>query len=276
MSTVPMIKLHDGHTMPALGFGLWQMSDAEAEGASREALRAGYRSFDGAQLYRNEAGLGRALAQSDIPREQVFVTTKVWNDSQGAAATARAFDESLSKLGTSYVDLYLIHWPAPKRGLYLETWKTLIELKKSGRARSIGVSNFQPEHLRTIIDATGEVPVVNQIELHPRFSQRELRDFHRQHGIITEAWSPLGQGKLLSDKTLSAIADKVGRSPAQVVLRWHLQHGIIVIPKSVTPARIRDNINVFDFELAASDMAAIDALDRKDGRYGADPMTATF
>jgi len=317
MSTIPTVKLHDGHPMPVLGFGIWQIPDAEAEAASREALEAGYRSFDSAQLYQNEAGLGRATRLAprrpevqdddltdehvdrpalaveideierrcrttsgprphDVARERLFVTTKVWNSSQGADATARAFDVSLAKLGTGYVDLYLIHWPAPTRGLYVETWKTLVRLKQEGRARSIGVSNFEPEHLEKIIDATGEVPVLNQIELHPHFLQKNLRAFHEKHGIATEAWSPLGQGKLLSDKVLVGIAQKHGRSTAQVILRWHLQHGIIAIPKSVTPARIRENLDVFDFQLDPSDVAAIDGLDRRDGRIGPDPMTATF
>jgi 2,5-diketo-D-gluconate reductase A len=276
LSLTPTIKLRDGHTMPALGFGLWQIGDAEAESAAAEALRVGYRSFDGAQLYQNEAGLGRAIAKSGVPREQLFITTKVWNNSQGAKATAKAFDESLAKLQLDYVDLYLVHWPAPKRGLYLETWKALIGLKKQGRARSIGVSNFEPEHLRAIIEATGEVPVLNQIELHPRFAQTKLREFHDKHGIVTEAWSPLGKGKLLDEPTLVALGEKHGRSSAQVVLRWHLQHGIIVIPKSVTPSRIRENIDVFDFQLDAGDMSAIDGLDRGDGRIGPDPLTATF
>jgi 2,5-diketo-D-gluconate reductase A len=276
LSPTPTIKLRNGHTMPALGFGLWQILDAEAESAAAEALRAGYRSFDGAQLYQNEAGLGRAIAKSGVPREQLFVTTKVWNNSQGARATVQAFDDSLAKLRLDYVDLYLVHWPAPKRGLYVETWKALIGLKQQGRARSIGVSNFEPEHLSAIIDATGEVPVVNQIELHPHFAQTKLREFHRGHGIVTEAWSPLGKGKLLDDPTLVALGAKHRRSPAQVVLRWHVQHGIVVIPKSVTPARIRENIDVFDFQLDPSDMSAIDALDRPDGRMGPNPLTATF
>jgi 2,5-diketo-D-gluconate reductase A len=276
VSPIPNVKLLDGHDMPALGFGLWQISDAEAESAASEALRAGYRSFDGAQLYENEAGLGRAVAKSGIARDKLFITTKVWNTAQGEKATAEAFDVSLAKLGLDYVDLYLVHWPAPKRGLYVETWKTLIRLKREGRVRSIGVSNFEPEHLETIIDASGEVPVVNQIELHPWLAQRKLRDFHRTHGIATEAWSPIGKGKLLGEPTLVALGKKHGRSPAQVVLRWHHQHGIIAIPKSVTPARIRENIDVFDFELDPTDMATIDALDRPDGRLGPHPLTATF
>lgn len=276
MSNVPAIRLNDDRTMPALGFGVWQIPDDDAEKAVALALSTGYRSIDTAQIYRNEAGVGRALAASSIPRSELFVTTKVWNSDQGRDATRRAFDESLAKLGTDYVDLYLIHWPAPKRGLYVETWRALVELRKEGRARSIGVSNFGPPELAKIIEATGVTPAVNQIELHPRFQQRETRAFHEAHGIATEAWSPLGQGKLLDDPTVTTIAQKHGRSPAQILLRWHLRHGFVVIPKSATPSRIRENFDVMDFDIDDVDVKALDALDSESGRIGPNPYTATF
>lgn len=276
MSNVPTIRLNDGRTMPALGFGVWQIPDDDATKATLEAIAAGSRSIDTAQIYRNEAGVGRALASTDVPRSELFVTTKVWNSDQGRDATRRAFDESLAKLGTDYVDLYLIHWPAPKRGLYVETWQALVELQKEGRARSIGVSNFGPPELAKIIEATGVTPAVNQIELHPRFQQRETRAFHEAHGIATEAWSPLGQGQLLQDPTVTAIAKKHGRTAAQILLRWHLRHGFIAIPKSVHPARIRENFDVVGFDLDDADAKALDALDSESGRIGPNPYTATF
>ncbi|MBX3262844.1 MAG: aldo/keto reductase [Labilithrix sp.] len=276
MSNVPTVRLNDGRAMPALGFGVWRIPDSEAEAATASALEAGYRSIDTAQLYDNEAGVGRAVAASGLPRGDVFLTTKVWNTSQGRDATRRAFDESLKKLGTDYLDLYLIHWPSPKRGLYVETWKTLLELKKEGRIRSVGVSNFGPDELANVARETGEPPAVNQIELHPRFQQRETRAYHEAHGIVTEAWSPLGQGQLLRDPVVTAIAEKHGRSAAQVLLRWHLRHGFVVIPKSATPSRIRENFDVFGFDIDDDDARALDALDSADGRIGPNPYTATF
>ncbi|MBN9159778.1 MAG: hypothetical protein BGO98_26700 [Myxococcales bacterium 68-20] len=276
MTSVPAIRLNDGRSMPALGFGVWQIPDPEAEKATREALASGYRSIDTAQIYANEEGVGRAIASSGVARSDVFLTTKVWNANQGRDATRRAFDDSLKKLATDYLDLYLIHWPSPKRGLYVETWKALIELKKEGRVRSIGVSNFGPNELKRILDETGERPVLNQIELHPRFQQRETCVFHEAHGVATEAWSPLGQGQLLQDPVVTSIAQKHGRSAAQVLLRWHLRHGFIVIPKSATPSRIRENFDVFGFDIDAEDMKALDGLDSADGRIGPNPYTATF
>ncbi|MCW5837604.1 MAG: aldo/keto reductase [Labilithrix sp.] len=276
MSNVPTVRLNDGRAMPALGFGVWRIPDSEAEAATASALEAGYRSIDTAQLYDNEAGVGRAVAASGLPRGDVFLTTKVWNTSQGRDATRRAFDESLKKLGTDYLDLYLIHWPSPKRGLYVETWQTLLELKKEGRIRSVGVSNFGPDELANVARETGEPPAVNQIELHPRFQQRETRAYHEAHGIVTEAWSPLGQGQLLRDPVVTAIAEKHGRSAAQVLLRWHLRHGFVVIPKSATPSRIRENFDVFGFDIDDDDARALDALDSADGRIGPNPYTATF
>ncbi|GGU30985.1 oxidoreductase [Lentzea flava] len=266
-----IVKLNNGVEMPQLGFGVWQVPDAEATPAVSEAIRAGYRSIDTAAIYGNEAGTGAAVAQSGVAREELFVTTKLWNSEQGYDATLRAFDESLRKLGLDVLDLYLIHWPTPARDLYVDTWKAFVELQKEGRVRAIGVSNFQPAHLRRLIDETGVVPAVNQIELHPYLQQADLRAFHAEHGIQTEAWSPLGQGgELLGDPVVTEIAARHQRSAAQVVLRWHLQLGNIVIPKSVTPSRIRENIAVFDFELAEEEMAALSTLDRG-GRIGPNP-----
>lgn len=270
------ITLRDGTHMPQLGFGVWQVPDDGAESAVSEALKVGYRSIDTAAIYRNEAGVGRALKNSGLAREEMFITTKLWNDDQGYDKAMKAVDASLEKLGIEQVDLYLVHWPSPHRGLYLETWKAMVEIKKQGKAKSIGVSNFMPEHLTRIIDATGEVPVLNQIELHPKFQQKNLREFHEKHGIFTECWSPLGQGKLLDDSHLKEIAAKHGKSTAQVILRWHLQNNFIVIPKSVTPSRIKENFDVSDFKLSAEDMAKIEKMDSKDGRIGPNPMTAEF
>ncbi|MFE2539626.1 aldo/keto reductase [Actinacidiphila glaucinigra] len=273
MSKVPDITLNNGVTMPQLGFGVWQVPDDEAATAVAAALEAGYRSIDTAALYRNEHGTGRAIAASGIPREELFVTTKLWNTDQGHDNALRAFDASLGKLGLEYVDLYLIHWPAPARGLYLETWRALEKIHADGRARAIGVSNFPVAQLRHLLDEGGVAPALNQVELHPHLPQTELRAFHAGHGIATEAWSPLGQGRgLLDEPALAAVAAKHGRTPAQVVLRWHLQIGNVVIPKSVTPSRIRENIDVFGFELDGEDLAAIDALDNG-GRLGPDPSS---
>ncbi|MGC2998874.1 aldo/keto reductase [Streptomyces sp. G35A] len=257
--------------MPQLGYGVWQVPDDEAETAVATALEAGYRSIDTAAVYGNEEGTGKAIAGSGIPREDLFVTTKLWNDAQGYDATLRAFDTSLSKLGLDYVDLYLIHWPTPARGRYVDTYKAFEKLHADGRIRAIGVSNFLPEHLDHLIAETSVVPAVNQIELHPHLQQRAAREYHAERGIATEAWSPLGQGKgLLEVPAIVAIARKHGRTPAQVVLRWHIQLGNVVIPKSVTPARIKENIDVFGFSLDAEDLAAISALN-EDRRLGPDP-----
>ncbi|MFF9489025.1 aldo/keto reductase [Streptomyces sp. NPDC014676] len=257
--------------MPQLGFGVWQVPDAEAETAVTTALEAGYRSIDTAAIYGNEEGTGRALAKSDVPREDLFVTTKLWNSDQGYDSTLRAFDTSLSKLGLEYVDLYLIHWPAPARDRYVDTYKAFEKLLDDGRVRAIGVSNFLPEHLERLAAETSVVPAVNQIELHPHLQQHASREYHAERGIATEAWSPLGSGKgILEIPALVAIARKHGRTAAQVVLRWHLQLGNIVIPKSVTPSRIAENIDVFGFSLDAEDLAAISALN-EDRRIGSDP-----
>ncbi|MES2459704.1 MAG: aldo/keto reductase [Armatimonadota bacterium] len=276
MTTVPTIALNDGQAIPQLGYGLWQVPNDEAHAAVTEALKVGYRSIDSAKIYENEKGLGDALAQSDIPRDQLFITTKLWNEDQGFDNALRAFDASLERLRLDYVDLYLIHWPSAHRGLYAESWKALVRIKEEGRARSVGVSNFTTAHLQQIIDDTGVTPALNQIELHPRFQQTELRAFHARHGIATESWSPLGQGKLLDDPTLTTIAQKYDKTPAQVVLRWHLDNGLITIPKSVTPSRIAENFQVFDFALDHDDLEKIATLDSSSGRIGSDPDTATF
>ncbi|MFD4628805.1 aldo/keto reductase [Streptomyces sp. NPDC058284] len=259
--------------MPQLGFGVWQVPDDEATKAVALALEAGYRSIDTAAVYGNEEGTGRAIAASGVPREELFVTTKLWNGDHGHDAALRAFDASLAKLGLDYVDLYLIHWPLPSKDSYVDTYKALEKILADGRAKSIGVSNFLPEHLRRLLDETSVIPAVNQIELHPQLQQRTLREFHAEQGIATEAWSPLGSGKgLLEVPAIIAISRKHGRSPAQIVLRWHVQLGNVAIPKSVTPSRIKENIDVFDFELDPEDMAAISALN-EDRRTGPDPAT---
>jgi diketogulonate reductase-like aldo/keto reductase len=269
--TVPDVRLNDGAMMPQLGFGVFQVSDEEAEHAVEVALRDGYRSVDTASAYGNEEGTGRALRASGLPREELFITTKLWNSDQGYDQTLRAFDASMRRLGLDYLDLYLIHWPTPARDKYVDTYKAFEKLHADGRVRAIGVSNFEPEHLRRLIDETSVIPAVDQIELHPHLQQRAAREFHAEQGIATEAWSPLGQGKgLLEVPAIVAIAQKHGRTPAQVVLRWHLQLGNIVIPKSVTPSRIRENIEVFDFSLDTEDLAAISALN-EDRRLGPDP-----
>ena len=248
------------------------MPPEDTAGVVAKALETGYRSIDTARAYRNEAGVGEATARSGLAREELFVTTKLWNADHGHDSAKAAFEQSLERLGYEYVDLYLIHWPLPSQDKYVETWQALCELHEDGRARSIGVSNFQIEHLERIIDASGVVPAVNQIELHPQLQQAALRAYHDEHGIVTEAWSPLGQGAALSDDTVQGIAADVDRTPAQVVLRWHLQLGNVVIPKSVTPERIEENFEVFDFELSDDQMEAIGALEIGE-RTGPDPDT---
>ncbi|WP_405455937.1 aldo/keto reductase [Streptomyces sp. NBC_00101] len=271
MSKVPTLSLNNGVDMPQLGFGVWQVPDEEAERAVATAIEAGYRSIDTAAIYGNESGTGKAIATAGVAREELFVTTKLWNDDQGHDATLRAFDASLEKLGLDYVDLYLIHWPTPQKDRYVDTYRAFEKIYAEGRAKAIGVSNFLPEHLERLIGETSVVPVINQIELHPQLQQAESRALHAQHGIATEAWSPLGSGRgLLEVPTVVAVAQKHGRTPAQVVLRWHLQLGNVVIPKSVTPSRIAENIDVFDFELDADDLAAFAALD-EGKRLGPNP-----
>ncbi|MDM7887479.1 aldo/keto reductase [Curtobacterium sp. RHCJP20] len=258
---VTSIPLRDGNAIPAVGLGVYKVDDAAAEAAAGVALEAGYRHVDTAEMYGNERGVGKAIRASRLDRDDVFVTTKVWNDHQGRDATLRAFDASLERLGLDAVDLYLIHWPAAANDRYIETWRTLVELREQGRARSIGVSNFQVPHLQRVIDETGEVPAVNQVERHPWLPQRELIVFHEQHDIVTEAWSPLGRGRLVDEPVLTRIAEDHGVSVAQVLVRWNVQQGVVVLPKSVTPSRIRSNLEVDGFALSDADLAAIATLE---------------
>ncbi len=271
--TVPAVKLNDGNHIPQLGYGVWQVGNDEAISAVSEALKVGYRHIDTAAIYGNEEGTGKAINESGIARGDIYLTTKLWNKEQGYESTLKAFDESLKKLGTDYVDLYLIHWPLPSKDLFMETWRAFIKIKEEGRAKSIGVSNFRTADLERILKESDVVPVLNQIELHPQFQQDELRLFHSKHDIATEAWSPLGQGTILENATLKTIAEKHGKSVAQVILRWHIETGNIVIPKSVTPARIKENFEVFDFSLNGTDHDAITKLDKTDGRIGPNPAT---
>lgn len=265
------ITLNNGLKMPQLGFGVWQVPNEEATTAVEKAIEVGYRSIDTAKIYENEQGVGKAIANSNVPREELFITTKVWNTDQGYENTLQAYEESLEKLGLRYVDLYLIHWPTPEYDQYVETYRALEKLYKDGRVRAIGVCNFNVEHLERIIAECEIVPVVNQVECHPYLQQNELKDFCDQHHIYLEAWSPLMQGgKVLQDPVITKIAEKHQRTPAQVVLRWHLQANHIVIPKTVTPSRMEQNFSVFDFELTSDDMKAIKALDRYE-RTGPEP-----
>ncbi|GLY68068.1 aldo/keto reductase [Amycolatopsis taiwanensis] len=272
MVSIPTFTLNNGVSMPQLGFGVFQIPDEETTAAVATALEAGYRSIDTAAVYGNERGVGRAIADSGIPRSELFITTKLWNDDQGYDTALRAFDTSLDKLGLDHVDLYLIHWPTPARDRYLDTWRALEKLLADGRTRAIGVSNFQPAHLERLLEHTGITPAVNQVELHPALQQHELRAFHAEHGIATEAWSPLAKGRILGEEAIVTIAKAYGVTPAQVVLRWHLQTGNIVIPKSATAERIRENLDVFGFELTQADLTALAALDRG-MRTGPDPDT---
>jgi 2,5-diketo-D-gluconate reductase A len=270
---VPGVSLHDGTTIPQVGFGVYRVPSDEAQEVVAEALAAGYRSIDTAKLYDNEAGVGRAIAESGIPRDDLYVTTKVWNDDQGYDQTRRAFDRSMELLGLEVLDLYLIHWPYPGQDRYVDTFRALISLRDEGRLRSVGVSNFQPTHLDRLVEETGVTPVLNQVELHPHLQQAELRGYHQAHGIVTEAWAPLGAGKgPLDEPVLAEIAAAHEVSPAQVVLRWHLDLGNVVIPKSSNPARMRENLDLFGFALTDDDHTRIATLDRgAAGRNGPDP-----
>lgn len=271
--TVPHLALNDGHSIPQLGFGVFLVDPDETERIVSDALAAGYRHIDTAAIYRNETGVGRAIAASGIPRDELFVTTKLWIDHQAGSLPLTAIDESLEKLGLEQVDLYLSHWPAPERGTFVNAWERMIEIRDAGKARSIGVSNHLPEHLTALIDATGVVPVVNQIELHPAYQQRDVIEYSARHGILIEAWGPLGQGKypLFEEAPVTAAAAAHGKTPAQVVIRWHLQNGTIVFPKSNRPARMQENFDVFDFALTDAEMAAITALERGQ-RVSAHPL----
>ena len=270
----PKITLNNGVKIPQLGLGVWKASDAEAEFAVTTAINNGYRLIDTATIYGNEVGVGRAVSASGVAREELFITTKLWNGDQGYDETIRAFEKSLTALGLEYVDLYLIHWPTPMYNKSVDTWKAFEKLYADGRIKAIGVSNFKPHHLQELMSQTKIVPAVNQIELHPRFTQAETREYCAKHGIAVESWSPIGgavgAGNVLAEPVLATIGEKYGKSPAQVVLRWHVQLGLIVIPKSVHEERIKQNIDVFDFELSDDDMAQIATLDTNT-RQGPDP-----
>ncbi|MFC7505805.1 aldo/keto reductase [Nocardioides sp. CPCC 206347] len=266
--TIPTVTLNNGVAMPQLGFGVFQVPNDETEAAVTAALEAGYRSIDTAAVYRNEVGVGRALAKSGLAREELFITTKLWNSDQEAPVAA--CEKSLERLGLDHADLYLIHWPTPARDLYVGAWQGLEQLYADGRVRAIGVSNFLPDHLERIVALGGTVPAVNQVEVHPALQQRAVLEADARLGIATEAWSPLAQGAVLADPVVTTIAARVDRTPAQVILRWHLQQGRVVIPKSVTPSRIAENLDLFGFELSGDDLAAIDGLER-DGRVGPNP-----
>jgi 2,5-diketo-D-gluconate reductase A len=280
MQQVPVKEFHDGYAIPQLGFGVWQVPAEVTSTVIDSAISAGFRSFDTAEAYYNEQEVGIGLRRSGLARDAFFITTKLWNTNQGRDQARLAFDASMQRLGVDMLDLYLMHWPSQARDLYVETWRTFADLQKQGRIRSIGVSNFSVAQLQRLIDETGVVPVVNQIELHPRFQQTHLRAFHEHHGIVTESWSPLGvwpNGRsAMDDPIVLSIATKHGRSPAQIVLRWHLQEGLVVLTRSVRPERIRENCQLFDFELDDDDMRQIRSMDNARGRLGPDPETAEF
>ncbi|MGO4589486.1 aldo/keto reductase [Paenarthrobacter sp. 2TAF44] len=278
MTSSPTLTFNDGNTIPQLGYGVWQVEDDVAEKVVRQAFEAGFRHIDTAKIYGNESGVGRAIASSGLSAEEIFITTKLWNADQGYEPTLAAFEESMDRLGLETLDLYLIHWQQPKQDKFVDTWKALIELKKRGRVRSIGVSNFTVEGLQRIIDETGVVPAINQVELHPFFNQAELRAFNASQGILTQAWSPLGQGgELLENATVAEIAAKHDATPAQVVIAWHLAIGNVVIPKSVTESRIQENFAALDVKLDEADVEAINGLDRgAEGRIGPDPAVSDF
>jgi 2,5-diketo-D-gluconate reductase A len=279
MTAIPSLTLNDGTTIPQIGFGTWQVDPADAVGAVTTALEAGYRHIDTAQMYGNEKQVGEALRASGLPREEVFVTSKLHNGAHRPDDARRAFDTTLADLGFDHVDLFLVHWPLPTRydGDYASTWRTLEEFAADGRARSIGVSNFQVPHLERLAAETSVTPSVNQVELHPHFLNRAVTAYGAAHGIVTEAWSPLAQGRIVEEPAVRGIAERLVRTPAQVTLRWHLEKGHVVFPKSVTPERVRQNIDILDIELTADDMAAIDALDRgEEGRIGPNPDTFDY
>jgi 2,5-diketo-D-gluconate reductase A len=272
MADVPNVRLNDGIEIPQVGFGVFQVPPDETQSAVEDALAAGYRHIDTAAAYRNERGVAAGIAASGVPRAEIFITTKLWNTEQGFESTLAAFDKSIEALDTETVDLYLIHWPVPARDLFLDTWRAFERIHAEGGARSIGVSNFRIPDLERLAQEAETRPTVNQIELHPLLQQVELRAWHAEHGIATEAWSPLAQGEVLKDDTLVTIAAHQERTVAQVILRWHLQIGNVVIPKSVTPARVRENLDIFDFELTEDDLAAIARLDAGH-RTGPDPAS---
>lgn len=270
--TQPILTLNDGSTIPQIGLGTYQAAEDDTAAMVQAALGVGYRHIDTAMIYRNEAGVGEGLRASGVPRADVYVTTKLWNTDQGYDSALAACDASLDRLGLDYLDLYLIHWPAPARGLYLDSWRALIRLREEGKVRAIGVSNFNADHLDRLIGETGVAPVVNQIEVHPDFQQAAMRAANAERGVVTQSWSPLGQGGPLGNPVLQALAGKHGRTVAQVILRWHVQLGLDVIPKTMSPARMLENFSVFDFTLDDDDLAKIATLDRADGRIGPDPL----
>jgi 2,5-diketo-D-gluconate reductase A len=280
MTSSPELTFNDGNSIPQLGFGVWQVEDDVAEKVVVQAFEAGFRHIDTAKIYGNEAGVGRAIQRSGLKPEEIFITTKLWNADQGYESTLAAFESSMERLGLETLDLYLIHWQQPKQDKYVDTWKALIELQKRGRVTTIGVSNFTKEGLQRLIDETGVVPAINQIELHPFFNQAELREFNASKGILTQAWSPLGQGgELLESSVIAQIAAKHNATPAQVVIAWHLAVGNVVIPKSVTESRIRENYASLDVALDETDVQAINAMDNSAegaGRIGADPAVSDF
>jgi len=280
MTFSPVLTFNDGNTIPQLGYGVWQVEDDVAEKVVVQAFEAGFRHIDTAKIYGNEAGVGRAIERSGLKPEDIFITTKLWNADQGYESTLKAFEESMDRLGLETLDMYLIHWMQPKQDKYVDTWKALIELQKQGRVKTIGVSNFTKEGLQHLIDETGVVPAINQIELHPFFNQAELREFHASKGILTQAWSPLGQGgELLESAVIGQIAAKHNATPAQVVIAWHLAIGNVVIPKSVTESRIRENYAALDVSLDETDVQAINGMDNSAegaGRIGPDPAVSDF
>jgi 2,5-diketo-D-gluconate reductase A len=277
MAGVPTLKLNDGNSIPQLGLGVWQVDPAITARVVRDGIEAGYRLIDTAEGYNNEEGVGEALRSAGVPRGELFITSKLRNGGHARDLALKSFDETMRKLGIDQLDLFLIHWPVPSQGKFVEAWSTLVELQKQGRVKSIGVSNFNPDHIEQIVGATGVTPVVDQIELHPRFQQRDKRDFLRERDIHIESWSPLGSGRMLDDSTVGAIAKKHGKSIAQIIIRWHLQEGLIVIPKSTHKERIVENFAVLDFELDADDMDKILRLDKgASGRVGSDPAKASF
>jgi len=268
---VPSIVLNDKNRIPQLGYGVWKIEDNDADKAVQKAIEVGYRHIDTAKIYENEKGVGKGIHNAQIKRSDIFLTTKVWNTDQGYDATLKACEASLERLATDYIDLYLIHWPAPERDLYIETWKAMIRLKEENVVRSIGVCNFRIADLERLIRETGFTPVLNQIELHPAFQQHELHSFHEKHHIATEAWSPLGQGKMLTNPVLEDIAKAHGKTAAQVILRWHIETGNIVIPKSQSGERMAENFNIFNFSLTSADHDMIVKLDQRNGRIGPNP-----
>ena len=272
MTSTPLIELNDGNPIPQLGLGVWQLTDEEATAAVSDALETGYRHIDTAAIYRNETGVGRAIAASALPRDEIFVTTKLWNKAQGRDLARSGLERSLEKLGLDHVDLYLIHWPCPAQDKYVETWEQLIDFRSEGLARSIGVYNFLPGHLDAIVDETGITPAIDQIELHPTFQPDDLINHCADLGVAVESWSPLGQAADLADPVITGIAGRLGATPAQVVIRWHLDRGFIVIPRSKNPERIASNFGALDVRLSSEDRAAIDALNASN-RLGPDPAT---